>query len=82
MRVGVVREIKDNEYRVGLTPASVRATLPHVLALADKGWRQALADDPHLRDGLNVCAGAITHAGLAAALGTPYRPAAEFLGAG
>ena len=29
------------------------ATLPFVLALADKGWRQAIADDPHLRNGLN-----------------------------
>ena len=33
------------------------ATLPFVLALADKGCRQALADDPHLLDGLNVHAG-------------------------
>ncbi len=29
-------------------------TLPFTLALADKGWRKALADDPHLRAGLNV----------------------------
>ncbi len=50
------------------------ATLPHVLALANKGWRNALADDPHLAAGLNVCAGHITHAGVAAALGLPCRP--------
>ncbi len=30
------------------------ATLPFALAIADKGWRQALKDDAHLRDGLNV----------------------------
>jgi alanine dehydrogenase len=30
------------------------ATHPFVLALADKGWKQALRDDPHLRNGLNV----------------------------
>ena len=36
------------------------ATLPFVLALADKGWRHALADDPHLRDGLNVAFGKVT----------------------
>jgi alanine dehydrogenase len=36
------------------------ATLPHVLALADKGWRQALLDDAGLLDGLNVHAGRIT----------------------
>ena len=29
-------------------------TLPFVLLLADRGWEQALRDDPHLRDGLNV----------------------------
>ena len=32
-------------------------TLPFVLALADKGWRRALGEDPHLRNGLNVHAG-------------------------
>ncbi|MBL0407335.1 alanine dehydrogenase [Microvirga aerilata] len=35
-------------------------TLPFTLALADKGWRQAMKDDRHLRDGLNVHAGNIT----------------------
>ena len=44
------------------------ATLPHLLALADKGWQRALADDPHLRNGLNVHAGRITHAAVAEAL--------------
>jgi alanine dehydrogenase len=45
------------------------ATLPFVLALADKGWRQALADDPHLRTGLNIAEGRVTHAAVASALG-------------
>ena len=36
------------------------ATLPFVLALANKGWKQALADDAHLRNGLNVAAGKVT----------------------
>lgn len=44
-------------------------TLPFVLALATKGWRQALADDPHLRNGLNVHAGRVTHPAVAEALG-------------
>jgi alanine dehydrogenase len=44
-------------------------TLPFVLALADKGWRKALADDPHLKSGLNVHAGRITHRAVAEALG-------------
>lgn len=45
------------------------ATLPFALALADKGWQQALADDPHLANGLNVQAGRITHPAVARALG-------------
>jgi alanine dehydrogenase len=45
------------------------ATRPYVLALADKGWKKALADDPLLRQGLNVCDGEITNAEVAAAFG-------------
>lgn len=41
------------------------ATAPFVLALADKGWRQALTDDVHLLNGLNVFEGRLTHPGLA-----------------
>jgi alanine dehydrogenase len=44
-------------------------TLPFVAALADKGWRQALADDAHLRAGLNVHAGHVVCAPVAAAHG-------------
>ncbi|MBB6254584.1 alanine dehydrogenase [Nitrospirillum iridis] len=40
------------------------ATAPFVLALADKGWQQALADDVHLRNGLNVFRGKLTHPAL------------------
>ncbi|HRQ47171.1 MAG TPA: alanine dehydrogenase [Rhodocyclaceae bacterium] len=61
------------------THALNAATLPHVLALADKGWRRALRDDIHLRDGLNVCAGHITHAGVAEALIMDVHPAADML---
>ncbi|SFF42227.1 alanine dehydrogenase [Fontimonas thermophila] len=61
------------------TFALTNATLPHVIALADKGWRQALIDDPHLRDGLNVHRGRITHRAVAEALGQPYTPALEAL---
>jgi alanine dehydrogenase len=48
------------------------ATLPFVLALANKGWRKALADDPCLRTGLNIWDGNITHPAVAEALGQPY----------
>ena len=48
------------------------ATLPFVLALANKGWRRAIADDPHLRAGLNVACGRVTHPAVAQALGLPF----------
>jgi alanine dehydrogenase len=49
------------------------ATRPFVLALADKGLK-ALADDEHLRNGLNVQDGRITHRAVAQALKLPYAP--------
>ena len=39
------------------------------MALAGKGWKQAMADDVHLRRGLNVCDGRLTNPGVAAAFG-------------
>jgi len=51
------------------TYALNNATLPFVLALADKGWQQALRDDAHLKAGLNVCVGKVTCAEVAEALG-------------
>ena len=56
------------------------ATLPFALALADKGWRQALKDDAYLREGLNVCEGKITCKPVADAHGLAYAPAAGLLG--
>jgi alanine dehydrogenase len=55
------------------TIALNNATLPFALALADKGWRKALTDNEHLRHGLNVCAGKITHPAVAHDLG--FEPA-------
>ena len=48
------------------------ATLPFVLALADKGWASAMAEDPHLRGGLNIHCGRVTHAAVARDLGLPH----------
>lgn len=56
------------------------ATLPHALALAGKGWQQALRDDPHLRNGLNVAQGKITHEAVAQQLGYAWVPAEQLLG--
>ncbi len=54
------------------TLALTNATLPHVLAIANKGAAKALTDDPHLRNGLNVHAGRITHDGVARSLGKAF----------
>lgn len=51
------------------TQALGNATLPFVLALADKGWRQAITDDPHLRTGLSTHDGVLTSLPVGAALG-------------
>ncbi len=51
------------------TIALGNATMPFMLALADKGWRQACADDPHLLEGLNVHAGQLTYFAVGKALG-------------
>jgi len=56
------------------------ATIGHAVALASKGWRRALADDVHLRQGLNVCQGQVTFEAVAQALGYACVPAASFLG--
>jgi alanine dehydrogenase len=47
------------------------AVLPYALALADKGWQKALQEDAGLQSGLNVCAGNITHSGVAESLNLP-----------
>jgi alanine dehydrogenase len=63
------------------TMALGNATLPFVLALADKGWRRALGDDPHLRHGLNVCRGRLTHEAVARDLKLDYVAAEKALAA-
>ena len=55
------------------------ATLPFVLAIADRGWRRALADDPNLRNGLNTCRGLLTHPAVAHDVGLPLTAAERAL---
>jgi alanine dehydrogenase len=62
------------------TLALNNATLPHALALANHGWRAALTADLHLREGLNVCAGSVTHPAVAKALNLPYTDPRTLLG--
>lgn len=53
------------------TQALTNATSPFVIALADKGWMQACADDPNLLNGLNIHDGQVTYAAVGEALGLP-----------
>ena len=61
------------------TYALNNATLPFTLALADKGWRDAVRNDPHLKHGLNIVDGRITHQAVADALGLDYTAADTLL---
>jgi alanine dehydrogenase len=61
------------------TVALNNATLPFVLAIADRGWRAALRDDPHLRNGLNICRRRITHPAVAHAVALPLTAAEQVL---
>ena len=58
------------------------ATLPFVLDLADKGYRDALLADVHLANGLNVHRGELTYAAVAQNLGLDHTPVADALAAG
>ena len=51
------------------TIALGNATMPFLLALADKGWTAACAEDPHLLNGLNVHEGKLTNYAVGRALG-------------
>jgi alanine dehydrogenase len=62
------------------TYALTNVTLPYALALADKGWHQALTDDPALAGGLNTHAGALVHPSVAAAHGLDFTALSSILG--
>ena len=47
-------------------------TLPYVKEIAESGWRQAIADDPHLAAGVNIAGGAVWHQAVALSLHTPH----------
>jgi alanine dehydrogenase len=62
------------------TYALNNVTLPHVLRIAEFGWKEALRADPHLANGLNVHAEQVTHEAVARELGYDHVPVAEVLG--
>jgi len=61
------------------TLALTNATFPYALQLANKGWKQALRNNPALRKGLNIVEGQVTYPGVAEAFGLPLRDADSFL---
>ena len=63
------------------TYALNNVTLPFGLAIADKGWKKALADDAHLRNGLNVANGKVTYKAVADDLGYSYTAADQAMAA-
>ncbi|QTD54800.1 alanine dehydrogenase [Parasphingorhabdus cellanae] len=62
------------------TYALNNVTLPHALAIANKGWEAALRDDIHLAEGLNVWNGHVTYRAVAEDLGYDYMPVSEIVG--
>lgn len=54
------------------TLALTNATLPFVVDLANKGWKQAVLENKHLMNGLNICRGNITYYAVARDLGYNY----------
>ncbi len=63
------------------TYALTNVTLPYAVALADRGWRRALAEDPVLAGGLNTVAGRVTNEPVAAAHGLEPVPVSQVLAA-
>lgn len=61
------------------TYALNNVTLQYALAMAEKGWKKALREDPHLKSGLNIVEGSVTYQAVAESLGYHYKPADAFL---
>lgn len=61
------------------TMALTNATLPYAVQIADRGWKQAMRDNPDIARGANVINGAITYRSVAEAFGMTYKPVQEFL---
>jgi len=62
------------------TYALNNVTMPHMLRMADKGWKAAMIADRHLAAGLNVWDGKVTYKAVADDLGYPYCPVEQALG--
>jgi alanine dehydrogenase len=63
------------------TYALNNVTLPFGLAIADKGYKQALLDNPHLLNGLNIIDGKVTYKAVAEDLGYRFYEPSQLLAA-
>ncbi|TXH55923.1 MAG: alanine dehydrogenase [Bacteroidia bacterium] len=61
------------------TLALTQATLPYIIEIANKGWRNALSYNEHLKAGLNICQGNVTHYAVARDLGYRFIEPDTFL---
>jgi alanine dehydrogenase len=61
------------------TLALTNATLPYALQLANKGWKQALRDNPALLKGLNMVEGKVTYRGVAESFDLEFHEPAAFV---
>jgi alanine dehydrogenase len=61
------------------TQALTNATLPYAVQLANKGWKQACAENAELKKGLNVVNGKVVYPGVAEAFGLEYTEVASVL---
>nr|WP_137677233.1 alanine dehydrogenase [Parerythrobacter lutipelagi] len=61
------------------TYALNNVTLPHAMRIAKLGWKDAMRENEHLAEGLNVHAGKVTYKAVADELGYEYRSTADFL---
>ncbi|MEM6585489.1 MAG: alanine dehydrogenase, partial [Pseudomonadota bacterium] len=61
------------------TYALNNVTLPHALRIADLGWKEALRQDSHLAEGLNVHAGQVCYEAVARELGYDFTPIRDIL---
>lgn len=61
------------------TYALTNATLPYALAIANKGWKQAVLDDKGLAEGVNTLEGHVTYKAVAEALGHEYKALSELM---
>jgi alanine dehydrogenase len=61
------------------TLALTNATFPYAMQLANKGWKQALKDNPALKKGLNIVDGKVTYPAVAEAFGLPFTPPDSYL---